>query len=273
MTNKRQSLQQYLNCAKEAVRMVGPILKTGFRKKIDIQMKGNTPALTNIVTSIDRQAQRIIIKTIALQFPHHSFLGEESVQRSLGDNFTWIIDPLDGTLGYSRRILPYSTAIALVYKKKPLLAVVYNPETDELFWAVHRKGAWKNGKRMNVSKRTDPSECTLLIIGIKRADRDFLRTSSKRRLMRFGAIGMPLSSSIYEDCLLADGRIDGIIQIMNDGCLWDYVAPCLMIEEAGGKVTRLDGQPWTIVDKAHILSNGYIHNDLVHIAKNQKQYA
>lgn len=123
---------KFKKVARLAVRKAGKIIKENFRKKLVVQIKKTK----NIewVTKVDVVAEEIIRKIIKNNFPHHDILGEEKGGK-IGNDFTWVIDPIDGTSNYVIGVPLFSVALVLLSKKKPILAVVFNPITEELYSA------------------------------------------------------------------------------------------------------------------------------------------
>ena len=244
-----------------AAKKAGEILEKNFKKSIGISFKKDL----SLVSKIDLETEKVIIELIKKRFPSHDILSEEKGGR-IGEKYTWIVDPLDGTTNYLSKFPFFSTSIALLYEKEPILSVNFNPVTKELYFAEKGKGAFLNERKIKVSK-TQTLKKAILLFGKGRKKEEFLkffqalkRTSRKCRTFRcWGAANLSL-------CYLASGRIDGFIFAGDNP--WDSVAGVLLVKEAGGKVTDFQGRDWQIETKDVVATNKKIHNSLLKIINN-----
>jgi myo-inositol-1(or 4)-monophosphatase len=214
----------------------------------------------NIVTDVDKKAEAMIIKDILAAFPGHSILSEESEPRSGLAPYTWIIDPLDGTTNFAHAFPFFCVSIALEKSGRIVLGVVYDPIREELFFAEKGRGAYLNGKKIHVSKvkkLIDSFLATGFSYGIKRKDRNI--SYFRKLLTRTQAIRRAGSAAL-DLCYVACGRFDGFWEM--DLHPWDSAAGMLIVEEAGGKVTRFDSSPYSPYDKNILATNGHIHNKM-----------
>jgi myo-inositol-1(or 4)-monophosphatase len=214
----------------------------------------------NIVTDVDKKAEAMIIKDILAAFPGHSILSEESEPRSGLAPYTWIIDPLDGTTNFAHAFPFFCVSIALEKSGRVVLGVVYDPIREELFFAEKGRGAYLNGKKIHVSKvkkLIDSFLATGFSYGIKRKDRNI--SYFRELLTRTQAIRRAGSAAL-DLCYVACGRFDGFWEM--DLHPWDSAAGMLIVEEAGGKVTRFDRSPYSPYDKNILATNGHIHNKM-----------
>ena len=242
--------ERALAAAVEAARAAGKIALEYYRGRFDVVMK---PDLTP-VTQADREAEEAIVDVLARAFPSHGFLGEEFGARGPRDP-RWIIDPIDGTKNFVRRIPFWATLIALEDGGEITVGVVHNPATGELYTARRGGGAHLNGARVHVSDVDDLGRAYLLHAGLKllrEAGRweGFVRlvdaTDRQRGFGDYMGYG-----------LVAEGKAD--IYLETDLKPWD-LAPCkLLIEEAGGRFTDLDGRP-TIYSGSALATNGRLHD-------------
>ncbi len=265
-----------LECLLEA----GAILKNNWNKPKKIQKKG----VINLVTHIDKAAEKAIIQRIRKSFPDHAILAEESgalggivpIRTRIGGSVLWrngecplsrwIIDPLDGTTNFAHN-LPLSTVtIGFEHEGAVLMGGVYDPFRGELFFAEKGKGATLNGKRIHVSK-TKKLVDSLLCTGFpydRRKDPDsylkifraFLITAQEIR--RLGSAALDL-------CYVACGRLDGYWEFKLNA--WDKAAGMLIVEEAGGKMTDLSGRPATLTGIQNVATNGHIHPEMLRVLK------
>ncbi len=247
----------------------GALLKKSWNKPKQIHKKG----AINLVTQVDKAAEKRVIAIIRKSFPNHAFLAEESGASGTGPQdpkgpvpFRWIIDPLDGTTNYAHD-LPISTvSIAFEDSGVVQLGGIYDPFRDELFFAEKGKGAFLNGKKIHVSK-TKLLGDSLLCTGFpydRRKDpdpylrifREFLLTAQELR--RLGSAALDL-------CYVACGRLDGYWEFKLNA--WDKAAGMLIVEEAGGTVTDLSGKPSRVDSIQTVASNGLIHPQMLRVMK------
>lgn len=244
-----------MTCLTEA----GKILRRGFGSSLDIRKKGPV----DLVTKIDLAADRKIISIIRKRFPDHRLLTEESLPYHGSSPFRWIIDPLDGTSNYAHELDMFCVSIGLEKDGKLILGGVYNPLKEELFFAESGQGATLNGRRIRPS-RTRKLIDGLLVTGFpydrqKKADYylRFLKVALEdaQGLRRLGAAALDLA---YVAC----GRFDAYWELNLKP--WDAAAGVLIVQEAGGKVTGLDGKPLDLDGPIRLLaSNGTLHPQIL----------
>ena len=239
----------------KAAQQVGEILINNFKKPIKIKSKKDK----SLVTEIDLAAERKIVELIKSKYPQDNILSEENKFKTSDSDFRWIIDPLDGTHNYIRRIEIFGTSIALEFKGKMILGVIYLPLTKKLYLAEKSKGAYLNSRRINVSKRNLKNSTMVYDSSIRYNKKPILASLEKIvdkvfNLRMFG-------SSVYHLSSIAEGKIDLDIEF-NDK-LWDFAAGLLLVEEAGGKATDFAGKKWNSSTKGYIASNGIIHQKVL----------
>lgn len=231
-----------LNIAIRAARSAGNIIL----RHVDSchEISADTKGMNDFVTEIDRAAEQSIIDILLKAYPNHAVLAEESGQH--GDNeYLWIIDPLDGTTNFMHGFPQFAISIALMHKQKLLAGVVFDPLKDELFTAVDGQGAYLNDRRIRVS-RHKKLEGALLGTGFpfKEQNRldEYIKTfialfSKTAGIRRAGAASLDLA---YVAC----GRLDGFWEFGLKP--WDMAAGVLLINEAGGIVSDLDGSEFDL---------------------------
>jgi myo-inositol-1(or 4)-monophosphatase len=249
-----------LQVAVEAALAAGRILRERADSIGKIQYKGEIDP----VTEIDLLCEQEVIGRIQKAFPDHAFLAEESGTTDGDADHLWVIDPLDGTVNYAHGYPCYCVSIGYQCKGEVVVGVVYNPCLDELFVAEKGQGATLNGKPIAVSTITDLKQ-SLLATGFPYD----INQSSDNNLEHFQnfitacqAIRRP-GSAAMDLCYTAMGRFEGFWEMKLHP--WDYAAGWLMIEEAGGTVTRFDGSPFQMGDRSILTSNGHIHQAMVDI--------
>lgn len=227
----------------------------------------------DLVTEVDKGAEKMIRNLIQTHFPHHAILGEEGVEpgpaasqaaldQVSGEEYLWIVDPLDGTTNFVHGFPFFSVSIALAYKGEVIVGVVYNPVHDELYVAEKGKGAYLKGRTMRVSKELRLSD-SLIATGFP-ADRNWAlplnfagiqAVSPKVRNLRVAG------SAALHMAYVAAGRLSGFWEIGLNS--WDMAAGALLITESGGKVTDTLGNPYHLGVRHVLATNGHIHQELV----------
>lgn len=236
----------------------GDILRAGYGKEHHIVFKGPV----DLVTEIDRQAEDFIIHKIRKAFPDHSIIAEESGKLEGEIEKRWFIDPLDGTSNYSRGLPLFAVSIAYAEKGEMRLACVYDPLRDECFYAEKGGGAWLNGKSIHVST-IEVLINAMLVTGFpydihKKNNNLDNFTNIIREVHTVRRLGSAALDLVY----VAVGRLDAYWEI--DIYPWDIAAGTLIIEEAGGLVTTIHGDPIYMRPPYDIIaSNGILHNKLL----------
>jgi myo-inositol-1(or 4)-monophosphatase len=215
----------------------GEILRSGFGR---VTAYDNKQDQSNIVTESDFKSEECIRQLIGDAYPDHNILGEEHGYEDKKGEYTWIIDPLDGTSNYAARIPWFGILVALVKDRKPLLSGAYLPISEELYLAEVGKGATKNGKKICVSDENDLKN--LLCCYSLDYSEDVSKTQREVQIIRKlvqNFRNLRSTNSLFDFCMVADGRMGAALnQTMK---IWDIAAPQLIIEEAGGLVTDIKG--------------------------------
>jgi len=254
--------QQSVRAAKAG----GEILLSYFGRVRDISRKKRA----GLVTEADRKSEKKIISVIRSAFPDHSILAEESGNEEKGGPYKWIIDPLDGTTNYAHQIPIFCVSIALEKDGKVVLGTVWDPLRADLYTVIRGSGAFKNGQRLRVSKISNLKD-SLMATGFAYQMGDMLKESIEilRNFMMVtqGQGIRRTGSAVWDLCHVAQGHFDAFWEKNLQS--WDVAAGKLLVEEAGGKVTRYNGKPATIYDQEILASNGLLHPKMIEmIAKN-----
>jgi len=232
----------------------------GFRNHIELK------SASDYVTDIDRKSQEAIVELILKRFPGHAIMAEESGGGIDGDEMRWIIDPLDGTLNYSHGYPCYCVSIGLESHGELALGVVYNHNLDELFVAEKGRGSTLNGNTISVSTVSSLKE-SLLVTGFTPQIVGTLEDNIKHfsNLMKACQAVRRPGSAAMDLVYTAMGRFEGFWEMKLKP--WDTAAGVLILQEAGGKVSRFDGSPYSIYDDDILVSNGQVHQEMVDILK------
>lgn len=216
----------------------GAILREGYNKEHQVSYKG----VIDLVTEIDHASESFLIKEIQTHFPDSHILAEESGETKGGNEGIWYIDPLDGTVNYSHHIPVFCVSIAYALNGIVKLGAVYDPLRDEIFSAERSKGASLNGKPIHASDTTELQK-SLLVTGFPydtwNTDKDNFKNFEKLAKMTQGV--RRLGSAALDGCYVAAGRFDGFWELTLRP--WDIAAAGLIAEEAGARVTAINGKP------------------------------
>jgi myo-inositol-1(or 4)-monophosphatase len=266
MTNLIQSAnsESFLPAMSAIAREAGALLMHHFHQHLKIEYKGDA----DLVTAADRAAEVLIRERIRQQWPTHDVLGEEQGLSDQGSEYRWYVDPLDGTTNFAHGFPVFCVSIGLEYQPqssgKPgqrIAAVIYDPTRDELFSAEQGRGAQLNGEAIHVSKTATVKE-SLLATGFPSQKRHKNPNIYFYHQITLHSHGVRRAGSAALDlCNVASGRFDGFWEFNLNP--WDTAAGVLIVEEAGGKVTRFDGSPFEINSRETVASNGLIHEDLL----------
>ncbi len=222
---------------KNALKEASTILMSNFGEMIEGNIKESQ---SSIVTEMDVAAERKIAHIITGKYPGHGIIGEEKGVVLTGSEYTWVIDPIDGTSNYAAGIPWFGTLIALFQNDTPLAAGAYLPYYDLLYYAEQGKGAFCNDKPLQVTRET--SLKNLLFAYATDWSDNTPKVQKETDLLRDiiqHVRNMRATNCLIDFCFVADGRFGGNI---NHKCkIWDIAAPYLLIREAGGVMTDLQG--------------------------------
>jgi myo-inositol-1(or 4)-monophosphatase len=226
-------MSNFLKHALIAAEESAMIIKDYF-KKIDYVYQKNKN-YRDLVSEVDSLSEQKILEILKEKFTHHNFLAEESGFENNGSDYTWVIDPLDGTVNYTRGIKMCAISLALKFKSQTILGVIYNPFSEELFYASEKKFAFLNGYKINVSNNFDVKDC-LIIAGLssetsKNKPNQFL---AFRKLNNKSLGVLRIGTAAYGLALLAKGCVD--VFFGNGLKEWDVLAGIHIIKKAKGEV-------------------------------------
>jgi myo-inositol-1(or 4)-monophosphatase len=212
----------------------------------------------DLVTEADRESEQAVIRTLNRAFPEHAILAEESGANARLSEHRWIIDPLDGTTNFAHGFPMFCVSIAYERRGRVELAVVFDALKRELFVAVHGRGARLNARPIHVSA-TPSLDLSLLATGFpydRRERRNFYFTFWEAFMMRTHGVRRTGSAAL-DMCYVACGRVDAFWEFGLRP--WDVAAGALIVAEAGGRVTNLDGSMLDLDARKILASNGRLH--------------
>jgi myo-inositol-1(or 4)-monophosphatase len=218
----------------------------------------------NFVTEVDIAVQEYIVKELGRILPNSNIIAEESpLNQYLLDKPTWILDPVDGTTNLMHQYNHSAVSLALEMDGNPIMGMIFNPYSDEMFIGIVGKGAYLNNERIHVSS-TSSLKDSLIAFGTNPYDRSKAETTfsivsnvfmKSQEVRRTGSAALDIA---YVAC----GRMDGYFELQLQ--IWDYAAGITIIQEAGGKITNWRGkQPSLIRPGSIIATNELIHEELI----------
>ncbi|HEY6939774.1 MAG TPA: inositol monophosphatase family protein [Terriglobales bacterium] len=248
---------QFVPAMAEIAREAGALLMGYFHRRVKVEYKGDV----DLVTEADRASEALITKRIRERWPGHNIMGEEGTRSEQGSEYRWYVDPLDGTTNFAHGYPVFCVSLGLEHKDERVAAVIFDPTRDEMFTAEKGGGAFLNGQPIHVSTVGNLAEC-LVATGFPSHKRHknpniffyhqiTLKTHGVRRA----------GSAALDLCDVACGRFDGFWEFNLNP--WDTAAGVLIVQEAGGRVTRFDGQPFRIDSRETLASNGHVHEALL----------
>jgi len=250
----------------EATREAGKIISDYFQGSFTVD---NKEGINNLVTEVDKHSEKRIIEIIRKHYPTHSIISEEVGEMIQDSPYQWIIDPIDGTVNFAHGIPLCCVSIGLKHNDDLILGAVYNPMMNELFFAEKGKGAFLNDKPISVSTKSDfRKACLVTGFPYKWPDS---KEHPIRVFERFILEGLPvrrLGSAAIDLCWVACGRFDGFWEYNLSS--WDVAAGYLIVQEAGGRITNFEGDPYSVFDKETLATNGHIHEEMLRLIRKKQ---
>jgi myo-inositol-1(or 4)-monophosphatase len=220
-----------------------------------------------VVCESDCEVHEYIQFKIREQYPSHNFISEEGKQEQKGSRYTWVIDPLDGTLNYTIGNPFFTTSITVLEDGEPIIGVIYAPFMGEMFVAERGRSVRLNERNIHISLETRLKNS---VVSLSYFPRD---KKSRLRFMKMGARLEDHARSIrhlgctsLELAYIACGRLEGQM-IAPPLRLWDIAAGMLLVQVAGGKITNFSGKPWRGLKEGFIASNGKVHAQMLRVVK------
>lgn len=240
-----------LDAAKSAAQAAAEIIRRYYRSQLEVVRKADDSP----VTRADVEAEQAIRSILQSAFPDHGFYGEETGRSDRDSEFLWLVDPIDGTKSFIRQYPFFSTQIALMYRGRIVVGVSSAPAFGELAWASRGGGAWLDGEKVRVSDVTSLDRAAVSSGNLK-------TLASGARWARWGQVVAQVDrirgyGDFYHYHLLASGRIDAVVE--SDVNILDIAALSLVVEEAGGRFTDLDGRPVGLATTSVLATNGHLH--------------
>jgi len=243
-----------INIFEKAVRKASKAMIRDFGEIENLQI--NSKSVGDFVTNADINAEKSLLETLQSYFPDVTYLSEEKGLIKGNDEMI-VIDPIDGTTNFIHGIPIIGIVVAKIKDNEITDGVIFNPISNDFFWASKGNGAWCNNKRLRVSKREKLETC---IIGTGIPHSNEIEDKNMKEIYNIGknCSGIRrMGSAAIDLAYVAAGKLDGFWE--RNLNLWDVSTGVLLVKEAGGKVTELNGDTWNFESKDILVSNSYIH--------------
>jgi myo-inositol-1(or 4)-monophosphatase len=265
---KKQAEFEFAGVAEAIAREAGGLLREFYAKGVAAEYKGDV----DLVTEADRASEKLIRERLTRAFPAHGIFGEEGTRDQMESEFRWYVDPLDGTTNFAHGFPAFCVVLGLEHRPKGLrtdedgvliAGVTYDPLRDEMFAAERGKGAWLNGRAIHVSKTASLQE-SLTATGFPSHKRHVSPNIHFYQEFTLRSHGVRRAGSAALDlAYVACGRLDGFWEFHLNP--WDTSAGVLLVEEAGGSVTRMDGSRFRLDSEEVLATNGKIAGEMEHL--------
>jgi myo-inositol-1(or 4)-monophosphatase len=250
-------MPSYLETAIEIARESGALLADYFERRIPFELKGQY----DLVTDADRASERLVVERLTAHFPQHGIVAEEGGGHESSSEYRWYVDPLDGTTNFAHGFPVFNVTLALERAGELIAGVVYDPTRDEMFAAERGGGAHLNGKPIRVSQATRLNDC-LVATGFpsRKRHRDVnIHFFYQLAMMSHGV--RRAGSAAIDLAYIAAGRLDAYWEYSLNP--WDVAAGLLIVEEAGGTVSDMQGNPASVTAPHVLADNGLVHEEVL----------
>jgi myo-inositol-1(or 4)-monophosphatase len=250
-----------LQTAIEAAKRAGQVIAKRYPAGRNVAFKG----YRDLVTDTDIAAEAAILDLIRARFPDHAILAEEGGGDGVGSDYTWVVDPLDGTTNYAHHVPIFCTSIGVLERGRPIIGVIHDPLREQTFVAERGKGAALNGELMHASST---SRLIHSVVGLDWGHSDEVRGQTLKLLLQIaphcGTV-RALGSAALALAYVAAGWLDAYLNLSLKP--WDTAAGMLLVAEAGGRCTTLEGEPFHVESPICLATNGLIHDLLLTVMR------
>ena len=255
-------MSDILHIAEVIARQAGAILMEGYGNVRHIQQKG----AIDLVTEFDQRSEEVILSAIQREFPEHAILAEESGRNKTISEYQWVVDPLDGTTNFAHGIPIFAVTIGLLKNNSPIVGVTYDPLRNEMFSAKLGHGATLNNRSIRVSSQMNLGQAV-----ISTGFPYDLRSNPRNNFAQFVQFQLRtqavrhLASAALDCAWTAMGRLDGYWEFGVKP--WDIGAGALLVREAGGRVTSVEGDENFLPNETILVSNGLLHEPMLRVLR------
>ena len=250
-------MPSYLETSVEIAREAGALLAKYFERRVAFELKGEH----DLVTEADRASEQLVIERLSAHFPSHSIVAEEGGGHTGKSEYCWYVDPLDGTTNFAHGFPMFNITMALEHSGELIAGVIFDPEHNEMFTAERGSGAYLNNRRIRVSK-VNQIDSTLVATGFpsrKRHQNVNVHFYYQLAMVTHGV--RRAGSAALDLAYVASGRLDGFWEFgLNP---WDMAAGILLVTEAGGKCSDMNGGPVSLRGPHLLADNGLVHDQIL----------
>lgn len=263
-----QQIPPYKEFAIGVTVRAGSILKRNFYDHL--RMTPKKKSRNEVVTDSDIELNDFMQHKVRNRFSEHNYISEEGKNVDTGSQYTWVVDPLDGTLNYTIGNPFFSTSMVLLDDGEPIISVVYAPLLNELFICEREHGVRLNEREMTVSQEENLQDAVMSFSYFYRDKESRSRSLNLWNEFEDRSRGMRhLGCTTLELAYVASGRIEACV-IAPPLRLWDVAAGKIMVEEAGGIITDFAGEPWKDVQQGFVATNGAVHESVMNVLDTTK---
>jgi myo-inositol-1(or 4)-monophosphatase len=250
-------LGSYTEAAASIAHEAGTLLRYYFERRVTFEMKGEY----DLVTEADKASEKLVVERLKQHFPDHGIVAEEGGGHESQSEYRWYVDPLDGTTNFAHSYPVWNVTLALEKAGELIAGIIFNPNRDELFTCERGAGSFLNGRRIHVSKAKRVAD-SLLCTGFPNHNRSTNPNIHYFHHLAMSAHGVRRSGSAAIDLAeTACGRLDGFWEIGLSP--WDMAAGILLVQEAGGVCTDMQGGKHHLKSPHVLTDNGLIHDELI----------
>jgi myo-inositol-1(or 4)-monophosphatase len=249
---------QYLETAVEIAREAGALLVNYFERRVDFELKGEF----DLITEADRRSEKLVVDKLRLYFPTHAIVAEEGSGCEGSSEYRWYVDPLDGTTNFAHSFPMFNVTLGLARGEEVIAGVIYDPVRQEMFTAERGAGAYLNHRRIHVSSTRRLAD-SLASTGFPSRKRHHNVNIHFYYQLAMASHGVRRTGSAALDLAwVASGRLDFFWEFGLKP--WDQAAGTLLVTEAGGKTSDMNGQPLQITASDHMLAdNRTLHDEVL----------
>jgi myo-inositol-1(or 4)-monophosphatase len=251
---------QYLETAVEIAREAGALLANYFERHVGFELKGEF----DLITEADRRSEKLVVEKLRLYFPSHSIVAEEGGGSEGSSEYRWYVDPLDGTTNFAHGFPSFNVTLGLARAGEMIAGVIYDPVRQEMFTAERGAGAYLNHRRIHVSSTQRLSE-SLSATGFPSRKRHHNINIHFYYQLAMASHGVRRTGSAALDlAYVACGRLEYFWEFGLKP--WDQAAGTLLVREAGGKTSDMNGEALDITASDHVLAdNGLVHDEVLRV--------
>jgi len=252
-------MPSYLETSMEIAREAGALLATYFERRIGYELKGEF----DLVTEADRASERLVVERLRARFPSHAIVAEEGSGHESPSEYRWYVDPLDGTTNFAHGFPMFNVTLALERAGELIAGVIFDPLRQEMFSAERGSGAYLNNRRIRVSK-VSRLEDSLVVTGFPSRKRHLnVNVHFYYHLAMFSHGVRRSGSAALDIAYVASGRLEAFWEFGLSP--WDQAAGVLLVAEAGGRVSDMQGAPASLRSPHLLADNGLVHEEILRV--------